>query len=89
MKKRRKVKILLIEWVDSAGDPGWQHTEDIKAHLAHCQTVGFLVTETKEAIALALSRTTSNGFKPFGDIISIPKISITSKRVLSKVKAPK
>lgn len=85
----KKQEILLVTWVDSCGDSGWKSSDDLEVHLAHCQTVGFFVKETKKAIALALNRSTKNGFAPYGEIISIPKACITSKRVLLKVKAAK
>ena len=84
-----KLSIVLVDWLDSCGDPGWKFSEEISVHLMVCQTVGFLVSETKEAIAVALNRTTTLGYKPFGDIISIPRVAIRKIKILAKVDHPK
>lgn len=44
-------KILVIKWIDAQADTGWE--EGTKAHLADCITVGFVVSETKQAICVA------------------------------------
>lgn len=74
--------IYIIDWVDSCGSQGWLQIGECKARVSECQTVGFLVDETKDAIALALNRVTIEGHAPFGEMITIPKFAITKKRVL-------
>jgi hypothetical protein len=88
-KKRKKTKLLLVDWVDSCGNPGWKASDELQADIVHCQTVGFFVRETKVAIVVALSRSKKTGYKPYGDLISIPKLAITRMRVLGEVKAAK
>lgn len=87
-KKRRRV-LLLVNWVDSFSQPGWKAEEDIAemgACLAHVQSVGFFVKETKRILVLGMNRSRKDQslFKPFADIISIPKGAITRRRVLRK-----
>lgn len=78
----KQSKILMITWIDSCSSNGWQQPAEAKARISECQSVGFLVEETKDAIALALSRTTQEGFAPYADIVSIPKVAIKRKRVI-------
>ena len=85
MKKKNnpsKPVILLIDWVDSVNSSGWKPTDECKADLLICQTAGFLVEETKDAICLALNRTTRTGYYPFGELVSIPKVAIKARRIL-------
>jgi hypothetical protein len=76
---KKQPDIYLVDWVDSCGRDGWLHEDECKAEVSRCQTVGFLVEETKEAIALALNRTATEGHRPFGEIITIPKCAILKK----------
>ncbi len=74
--------VVLVRWVDSCGQPGWQSAIDIIDKPLTCQSVGFLVREDNESIVLALSRSDpSESSKPYGDMILIP-----SQCVLEKVK---
>jgi hypothetical protein len=75
-----KPKILVIDWIDSVSDNGWKSSDDCKARAIICQSVGFLVDENDHSVCLALSRTTQQGYMPFADLISIPKVSIKHKR---------
>ena len=77
MATKKQPKIVLIEWVDSYSIEGWQFLGDCKLAEIKCQTVGFFVHETKNIYVVAQSRTTKGGFKPFADLISIPKVAIT------------
>lgn len=67
-------KIEIIEWVDAQAESSWE--EDVKAHLADCLTVGFLISETKEAICIA-----STWAEPHSNCrIHIPKKWIKSRK---------
>lgn len=79
-----KAKILLVDWVDSCQTAGWQEERDCKVRVISCQTAGFLVEETKEAVCLALSRALTEGCHPYGDIITIPRCSITGTEVMKE-----
>lgn len=80
----KKPNIYIVDWIDSCGQNGWLDSDSCKVELSHCQTVGFFVDETKDALALALNRTTKEGHRPFGEIITIPKCAITRKRIFKK-----
>jgi hypothetical protein len=86
MTKSDVPRIIYVEWVDSARTPGWCEEAAI-AHAGNvmpCRTVGFLVKETKEAIAVALNN--AHGPRvasPFGEIITIPKVAITKRAYLA------
>ena len=81
MKPNKKPPIImLIDWVDSCSDPGWQNSADCKAHLLTCQSVGFVVEETEDIICIALNRSTKKGYTPFGELMSIPKVAITRRK---------
>lgn len=73
-------KILLIDWIDSVTDPGWKCIEDCIAKFAICRTVGFFVTETKDVLCVAQSRTVGEEFRPYGELINIPKVSIRRRK---------
>ena len=75
-----KHKVVLVEWIDSAGCSGWQ--EDPITTPLICQSVGFLVRKSKESITLALSFCDDNCSKPYGDMIVIPRGCIKKKKVL-------
>ena len=86
--RQKKLKLLLVDWVDSAGSTGWRQTDELQPEIGECQSVGFLVSETKEALALALNRSRLPNFRPFGEIVSIPKRCIIRSRVLLTLARP-
>ncbi|MGA9769176.1 MAG: hypothetical protein WBV94_09055 [Blastocatellia bacterium] len=79
---KKAAKILLVDWVDSCSNPGWKSSDELESAIVLCQTVGFFVSETKSVLTLALSRGTEEGFKPFADLIYIPKVAITRRRII-------
>jgi hypothetical protein len=79
---KKPPKIYLINWIDSCSQSGWATSEDCKADLSYCQSVGFLVEENKEAYCLALNRTTKEGHRPFGELITIPKVAVKSVKAI-------
>jgi hypothetical protein len=83
---KKSIKVLLIDWIDSCGNSGWLDSDVCKAELSQCQTVGFLVEETKDAYCVALNRTTTKGHKPYGEIISIPKVAIKKVTLLKTLR---
>jgi len=78
------VKILKIDWIDSASEHGWLSTQEVEdlEGLGKCQTVGYFVKETKNSISIAQNRSTDHIHCPFGEIITIPKVAIIKKREL-------
>ncbi len=78
-------KIYIIDWIDSASENGWVASNDLGiANIAKCQSVGYLVKETKEHITLAQNRSKDESHYPFGELISIPCVAITKKRQIGK-----
>ena len=74
--------MLYVEWVDSACLNGWLLPSDIDAagSPTTCASAGFLVKETKTSLVLALNRGVSeNVARPFGEVVTIPKVSITKR----------
>lgn len=77
------MKIYLIDWIDSAAEPGWVASFNLKSvKIAKCQSAGFLVKENKKFITLALNRAADGSHFPYGELMSIPKACITKKRKL-------
>lgn len=74
--------MILIDWVDSYSSSGWKGRDELEVTVANCQSVGFLVNENESAVVIALSRTTEDGFKPFGHLLTIPKCSIRRRKRL-------
>ena len=75
-------KVLYVEWVDSSGDPGWKYAGTELPTLAKCASVGFFIAEDKHRLVLALSCSIDGLHFPWGDLISIPVVAITRRRVL-------
>lgn len=78
----KRPKILIVEWVDSAGLNGWCGSHELEPPLAVCETAGYFVSETRDALTMALNRGVNEGLKPFGELISIPKCAITKRKVV-------
>jgi len=76
------MKIIKVNWHDSVCYRGWQQSEHETYKPSECSTVGFLVEETKEHIALALSM--GEATYNVGDVMVIPKHSVTKTKVLEK-----
>jgi len=53
----QKMKLFLIEWVDSHSGRGWQNLDTIEevCELLHCRSVGWLVKETKNCMTIVSS----------------------------------
>jgi hypothetical protein len=80
-------KLVQIEWEDSARPiPSWQWIGDYEIPLTvTCISVGFLIAETKQALALApnLGDIGREQIQASG-IIRIPKSAIRSRAVLAQ-----
>ena len=72
-------KLVLIEWDDSARPISqWQWVDDYQVpEIVQCISVGYLIAETKRALALApnLGDTTSERIQASG-IIRVPRSSV-------------
>jgi hypothetical protein len=84
------VELVYIEWIDSAAMQGWRAIDGIKedATVAVIQSVGWVVTETEQAITLVAHMhkdIPQNGTVRYGsDPMTIPKGVIKERRVLRK-----
>lgn len=85
----KKQKAFLVDWMDSASEPGWMLPEQLDSSAVICQSIGFFVQETKDVLTLALNRGLKNSARPFGDLIHIPKVSILKRRKINMKKKTK
>ncbi len=46
-----KAPIVYVEWVDAVSDAGWQ--ENTKTEIHRCLTIGWIVSESDDAICVA------------------------------------
>ena len=74
----------LIDWVDSRLPSNkWEHVTDLtECTICHCLSVGFVVQEDKEMIALASSVADTDKDLQATGIIVIPKVSILLRQLL-------
>lgn len=78
-------KMMYVEWVDSAGTNGWCTPHEVEAagEPMACSSVGFFVKETKTAIVLAQNRSEAkNTARPWGELMTIPKVAVITRKVL-------
>lgn len=73
------MKIVLVEWVDSASYSGWHRISPETAGIITCISVGLLCQEDKEQLTLVQSR---NDFGNYAEFLSIPKCCIKRVRYL-------
>ena len=74
------MKIILIEWVDSAFMQGWMSREAAMMHtVSRITSVGILVCEDKDKITIVQGVSDK---EDVGDGITIPRVSIKKMRTL-------
>jgi len=85
-RRRLPYRLLKVEWEDSARPvPAWQWISDYEIpHTVSCVSVGFLIAETKRALALApnLGDVGQEQVQASG-IIRIPKSAIRSRSMIA------
>lgn len=74
--------IVYVLWADSSGYEGWQSVEDVRLEEVLCESVGFLVGETNEVLALALSHCKGHDHRELGSAIVIPKRAVLQRKEL-------
>ena len=75
------MKLVLVEWVDSAFAQGWMHKDAIRNHrVSKIASAGILVNDTKEHITIVQSVSDKDDR---GDGITIPRCSIKRIRHLA------
>lgn len=74
------MKVLTVQWIDSAGGAGWEFVEDFREEPVHVTTYGFLVHESDSFITIAQSYApeTVQAREQINNTISIPKCAVTS-----------
>ena len=71
----KELTVVSVSWVDSASHPYWQDRET-DYDVLKCHSVGFLIDDNEEFIAIAQSAGLDSGAKPWADVIVIPKCSV-------------
>ncbi len=71
-------KVVLLEWMDSEAAGGWQRIDNIADDVKCCGiiTIGFLVKENSDTVAVTTSISTNGGAV---DILYIPKVAIVER----------
>jgi len=73
------MRVIIVEWVDSAFLQGWMSRDDVKTHrISPCVSVGLLVNETRDQITIMQSA----GKEQYGDGLTIPRVCIKRMRTL-------
>ena len=72
------MKLIEVEWVDSASQDGWQFKPSRGGRVATCRTAGYLIHETKRRLVIAGSISPEQVMSP----LTIPKVAITRRRRL-------
>jgi len=76
------MKLVMVEWVDSAFMQGWMERDAIKMlTLSPCVSIGLLVAENNKQITLVQSACMDKS--QYGDGITIPKACIERIRYLN------
>lgn len=69
-----KLNLVLVEWVDSLGSPGWNN--NFENGDMRCVTSGHLIEKTKDRIVVALNKSL-NSENAYGDYMEIPLCAVT------------
>jgi hypothetical protein len=83
--KGNGIPVRKIEWLDSSGiQSGWQELKDFRAEITKIESVGFIIYENAEVIALAHNYANETHSTPeqANGIMIIPKCCIISSSVL-------
>lgn len=78
--------ISVVEWLDSYGAlSGWRSIEDYKPEKLICVSIGLIVYEDDDIIALAPNYAKDTEFTPLqaNGLMVIPKVSITKSTTFS------
>ena len=78
--------MVLVSWIDSQATRGWQHFEKADQRPSRCESVGYLLSKTKESVVLAQSRTLDRDALPWGELLTIPRGAVRRIRRLERGK---
>ena len=79
----KRHKGIYVVWLDSAGTNGWCLPDDVEnaGTPMRCETLGFFVRETQNAIVVALNFSNApRTARPYGELITIPKCAVVTRR---------
>jgi hypothetical protein len=89
MGKSAGVERIEVDWVDSCSAYGWMgEAEALEARTTRCSTIGFVVREDDEEIAIAQNRTLDGRADPWGEVIAIAKSAILKYSIVDVKEAP-
>lgn len=75
--------LVYVRWADSCNsDFGWTHIEDLDTRIYEIDSVGFLVDETEDALALSSHYSVDDPYK-CNTILMIPKSCVLEIKELS------
>ncbi len=74
-----KHKILHVIWEDACGRSGWHDAQE-EYKLSRCETVGYLIKESRKVISLAQS--IDHDCNKVDNVMMIPKSNIKKRRIL-------
>lgn len=81
----RKPPLVLVEWIDPWSLGGWTEKEqalrEVEEHDMTCWTVGYVIAETKEYLAIAGSITAAKS-PQLGDVFKLPHAVIVKRTPL-------
>lgn len=77
-----KPPVVRVTWRDSAGYEAWVNPEKEPLRVSVIESVGFLIEEKDDYIALALNHATSPDDVPWSSVTVIPIEAIVKKTVL-------
>ena len=87
----KPLELVYVEWIDSAGYPGWRSLEDIQREATPIviESVGWVVAENDKSITLVSHvhkdiPEQSENVRYGNDALTIPKIAITVRRAARK-----
>ena len=81
----KTVPLVFVVWDDSRQASHWQHVEDFKPQgVCFCKSVGWLVYESPELVAIAGSLAFGKGSEPeqYGAVIEIPRKALHEVTVI-------
>lgn len=72
-----------VFWLDSYALFGWKGLDEIDStETGHCSTCGYFVRASAQSLVVALNRGLGSNMTPYGDVIFIPLVAVTSLQLL-------
>lgn len=70
------MKAIYLEWDDSAGHAGWMETRDIDINDTLIRSIGWLITESDDAVVISTSHDAPDSWE---SPLVIPKVAIRKR----------